>query len=479
VPQLLFSSTEQLLNQLAGAAPSNVTTDVCIIGGGPAGACAARSLARQGYRVVLIERSNPRRPSGESLAPSAAALLHELGLFARVTQTGALVCGRTVTHWSTPEPIARDVAPSLMVERSRFDQVLRAAAAEAGADVWMSARAHAAMRRDGRWIVPVSIGSELLMVHARMLIDASGRRAGRTAAGVPTIALSGRWRDVAWSDDPELRVEAGEDCWFWGAPLPDGSVAALVFVDPARCAGLDRGGRARLYHALLRRATLLAPCLTGTLVGDIRVRDATCRVADTRLQSEMRISIGDAALAMDPISSHGVTAAMRSGVQAGIIAHTILSGGDAEAALEFHRDTLLQATAVHRRAAGALYAGQALHRSAFWDARSTAPPVPDAPPAGAGLPPAHQSIRLSPSATTVTAPTIDGNVVRRRAAIIHPAIDRPVAWLAGIELAPALAALREARRVDAVLSEWTDTAGRAAAARALGWLMERGILLQE
>ncbi len=46
------------------------TTDVVVIGGGPAGSTVSTLLAQQGYRVRLFERDRfPRFHIGESLIP--------------------------------------------------------------------------------------------------------------------------------------------------------------------------------------------------------------------------------------------------------------------------------------------------------------------------------------------------------------------------------------------------------------------------
>lgn len=56
--------------------------DVAVIGAGPAGGCAAATLAAAGWRVALIERTAlPRhRVCGEFLSPEAQATLRHLGL---------------------------------------------------------------------------------------------------------------------------------------------------------------------------------------------------------------------------------------------------------------------------------------------------------------------------------------------------------------------------------------------------------------
>jgi 6-methylpretetramide 4-monooxygenase len=71
--------------------PADITTDVCVVGGGPAGFTLALLLLRSGVRVAVVEqrRSLDREYRGEILQPGGLVLLDQLGVLAGARERGA------------------------------------------------------------------------------------------------------------------------------------------------------------------------------------------------------------------------------------------------------------------------------------------------------------------------------------------------------------------------------------------------------
>lgn len=405
-----------------------------------------------GFRTCLIEARGPLRPVvGEALPVTALRLLHELGLGAAVAERYALRCDEIVQRWGDDDVTVRPTS-AVMIDRGRFDPALIGIAAEAGVDVMCPARLRRKDETPEGWNLDVETGAGLVRVAARFLVDARGRRvADSRPLGPATVALCARWRGVGLAAQPQLRIEAANDAWLWGAPLADGSLVVQIFQRAVDCAGLTPASRAVRYCAILRGSKLFSGCDAGVLIDPVRARDATSRMALAPVTPTM-IRIGDLCVAMDPLSSQGVQSAIRSALQGSVVANTILCGGDREAAIEFYRHATQAIAARHRDTSAAFYAEVGRKASPFWHERVAARRTsPGTEPGRRTLP---SRVRLSADAHLVDHPSIEGDVVRRRPALIHPRLDEPTAFAEGIALAGALASIEHARRVQDILAHW-------------------------
>ena len=103
--------------------------DVAVIGGGPAGATAAKELAEAGHKVLLLDRDGRIKPCGGAVPPILLRefTVPESQLEARVT--GARMVAPSDT--SVDMEIGGFVG---MVDRGTFDPWLRQRAAASGAE---------------------------------------------------------------------------------------------------------------------------------------------------------------------------------------------------------------------------------------------------------------------------------------------------------------------------------------------------------
>ena len=182
--------------------------DVVVIGGGPAGAAAARLLADRGHSVrVLAKPADDARTLGESLPPSCRKLFDLIGVTPDVEAAGFLRSTGNTVWWGGRDPRAAHFAGGGLgwqVRRSDLDRLLLRLAAQAGATVDADANVRqvdlarpssppGAAESSVRYVA----GGAARSLAARFVLDCSGRagvvaRRGlrRHAAGRTTLALT-------------------------------------------------------------------------------------------------------------------------------------------------------------------------------------------------------------------------------------------------------------------------------------------------
>jgi 2-polyprenyl-6-methoxyphenol hydroxylase-like FAD-dependent oxidoreductase len=379
---------------------------VVIVGGGPAGATLGLRLARLGHSATVVERSpSPRACDGESLHPGIWPLLDAAGI--RVE--GALPVHRSLVRWSSEEVVERQHrVPQLAVARPAFDAQLLDAARRAGAVV---------LRGAG--------DADSLTRNAGFVADASGRvswsRATRTRTSEPAITMRGTWRGAGMP--AEARVEALEDGWIWGSPMPDGSFAAIACVDADSTADDAR------YFAMLRRSSLFRD-LRGHAT--VHCQDATTYAAEV-VCDERLIRIGDASHSLDPLSSSGVRSAMQSALHASIVINTIVRHPERTAmALDFYRQTQRAAVAEHILWTRSFYAESRWHDQPFWRKRAGSS-IAASPEIARDVP-----LTLAPNVSIDDVPCIVGDLIEPRRGVTGTAFARPFVWIGGIEAATLL-----------------------------------------
>ncbi len=364
---------------------STPDVDVAVIGAGPAGAAATLDLLVKGLRVAVIDPGLPPADRVESLPPGGIALAETLGL-GPVLAAASLGRAAAMRMLWRAAPETRDFGAEgpLLLDKRRFHAGLRAVLS---GTLQLQGRVRRVEDCEDHLQLHLRSGS----LRARFVIDARGRAGLRgPAPKAGTMALAFRARMDGATRLPVTLLEALAGGWLWASLLPDGQLSGAVFLPAQTLAGQSAVQRGALLRHLLGASSLGVP----PMLAAGPVTPAMLHAAADPFVSPRHLRIGDAALARDPVASHGLVHALRSGAQAAAAAATMLDPlGEADAALAFIRDRHADAAASAIAATARSHADQTRFRTGFWAGAGTAAAEP---PAAAPLPALNRPLALPP-----------------------------------------------------------------------------------
>jgi flavin-dependent dehydrogenase len=458
--------------------------EVCVIGAGPAGTVFAARLAQLGYQVHLVERARfPRRHLGESLSPGVMPLLASAQLLDVIEAAAFPRVSGAWIKWADELTLRQDAREEgILVDRGEFDLRLLDRARDFGVRVYQPARILEQSWDGARWRVRIDADGNQIDLGVDLVADASGRRQTRQRALVApsTLAVYGYWRGKSLPTMP--RIEAGRAAWYWGVPLPDGTYNTLAFIDPEQFRCVAGATLTERFLRLVEASDLLENCRDAELVVPPQAIDATAYLSKEPVTTN-RIEIGDAAVAIDPISSSGVQKAIQTALSGAIVANTLLRRpASAETAISFYRGQLAGSFERHRRWAGQHYREVADRNDhSFWSKRAASIPGPDLISAPTADPRRSMTgpLALSCDLKFVPTPCLRGDFVSIADALHHPRLASPLVFLGGRELAPLLQGLPPSLTLLQIAQAWSRRMPFASGMAIAGWLVNHGILVEQ
>jgi flavin-dependent dehydrogenase len=271
----------------------------------------------QKYAVALIDQNDVPQPRiGESLVPAARRVLRDMNLLEIINERGYAPYLGNRSAWGQDSFTVTDFlqdpdGPGWHLDRVDFETTLRRTAAERGAQVIAPVKMRDAKRHGQTWTVTLN---EAGSINARILVDATGRKSAvarrlgnRSTSRHKTVSVWAHLKDnlVQPPDSGFSSVISTEAGWWYTASLGARRVLSL-HTDSDLVRSEQRFGRGLLEQAM--KNPLLEPVLHGCVAtaGEMCSVAAANSLILPRASGYAWLAAGDAAGALDPLSSRGI-----------------------------------------------------------------------------------------------------------------------------------------------------------------------------
>jgi len=404
---------------------------ILVLGGGPAGAATAIGLSQLGYAVRLISSARTFAAC-EGISVRTLAGLRNAG------------CQQAAASVAPPSPRVASWNGSTnqhnveqLVYRPDFDVALLSDMQDSGVDI-VSGVVQSIDELEQGWRISVVEGNQRQTAfEGDFLVEARGRsaplKAKNKVRGPETVSLLQRWQLPEVTQQARSMALSFRHGWAWLAQFGNQLYTQITVAatDPR----LPK--KAGLKEFLLAELDSL-PATRSWVEGAVATADPMARSSTSILGGELvkqrYLRVGDAALAVDPLSGNGIFQALSSGLVAPAVINTLIHYPQRiPLAAEFYQQRCQQAFLRFARIGRDFYAQeQRWVDEPFWQERNRWPDLKSA----------HGDDDSS-GIQVLERPVVMNNEILSKPVVVMPSQPLGVWQVAGIEIAPVFEWLRE------------------------------------
>jgi len=332
------------------------STDVIVIGGGPAGSTVSTILAQRGVKVRLYERDKfPRFHIGESLIPETYWVFKRLNMLDKMKASRFVkkfsvqfvnAAGKESAPFYFHDNKPHECSQTWQVIRSEFDTMMLDNAREHGVEVVQPCRVMDILF-DGDRATGVRVrdqdGREHT-VNAQVVVDASGQSTMlqnrfKLRMWDPVLDKGAIWsywrgayRDAGRDEGATVVIQTtNRQGWWWYIPQHDNTVS-LGVVGPFDYLFKGRGSHEQVYEEEIAACPAVQRRIAGAerVTGYFATKDYSYR--SKQAAGDGWVLVGDAFGFLDPLYSSGVLLALKSGELAADAIADGLAANDTSAA---------------------------------------------------------------------------------------------------------------------------------------------------